>query len=93
MMGTEPIRKNPPPVMPKMSRIEYTISTYMTIVPITINIHAASLVLDQSIMAKKDAMAPKINRLDMYIACPVSINLVSFFNREISSCDYHYFHT
>jgi hypothetical protein len=68
-----------------MSNIEYTISAYMTIVPITINIHAASRVFDHNIMAKKDATAPKINRLDINIACPVSIIPLSVFNREISS--------
>jgi hypothetical protein len=78
--GTEPKKTNTSNVMPKISNTEYTISTYMIIVPITKNINAASRVLDHNIMAKNDATAPKIKRLDMNIACPVSMILLSIFS-------------
>jgi hypothetical protein len=46
-----------------MSRIEYTVSTYAIMVPMTISIQAASLVFDQSIMAIYEARAPNTKRL------------------------------
>jgi len=57
--GTEPIRIKSRALMPKIFKTEYTVSMYAAIIPNIINIHAASLVLGQSIMAKKAAAAPK----------------------------------
>jgi hypothetical protein len=56
---TEPILIKSRAPIPKMFRTEYTVSIYAVIIPSIINIHAASLVLGQSIMAKKAAAAPR----------------------------------
>jgi hypothetical protein len=63
--GMEPMIIPVVSAIPKSLRIEYTISTYRAMVPITMSIQAASLVFDQSTMAKKAAKAPKKSRLEV----------------------------
>jgi hypothetical protein len=45
--------------------MEYTVFTYAAMAPITISIHATSLVLDQSMIAKNEAKAPAISWLEI----------------------------
>ena len=63
--GTDPIDKMVSPTMPKKSKMEYTVFTYAAMVPITISIHATSLVLDHSIIAKNEASAPTKSWLEI----------------------------
>jgi hypothetical protein len=58
IIGTEPTGKNSAPPIPYNPKMEYIISIYEIMTPIIINIHAASLVLDQSIIARKVQIAP-----------------------------------
>ena len=57
--GTEAITTISSALMPKILKIEYTVSMYAAIAPKIISIHAASLVFGQRIIAKKAAAAPK----------------------------------
>jgi len=57
----EPKINKPSALMPKIFKTEYTVSIYATIIPKIISIHAASLILGQSKIAKKAATAPKIS--------------------------------
>jgi hypothetical protein len=71
--------------MPKIFRMEYTVSIYAVMVPIIINIQAASLVPGHSIMAKKAAAAPRTSWLEIYIVCPASMLTVSALKEKNSS--------
>jgi hypothetical protein len=59
--GTEPMCKESSMPMPNTFKIEYTVSIYVIITPMIINIHEASLVFGQSKMARKEAAAPRIS--------------------------------
>lgn len=63
--GTDPMDSTVSPMIPKKVRMEYTVLTYAAMVPITMSIHATSRVLDQSIMAKKEANAPNTSWLEI----------------------------
>jgi hypothetical protein len=83
--GTLPMERTVPPMIPKNSKIEYTIFTYAEMVPITISIHATSLVFDQSMIAKNEAKAPTINWLEIKMISPASMSIVSIFSIEKTS--------
>jgi hypothetical protein len=71
--GTLPRVKVSPSVIPNMSKIEYTVSIYEAIAPITMSIHTTSRVLDHNMMAKKDARVPKASLLTIKTISPASI--------------------
>jgi hypothetical protein len=72
IIGTEPTGKKS--AIPYNPKIEYIISMYKKMTPIIISIHAASLVLDQSMIARKVQTAPSESWVIIKTVCPESIN-------------------
>ena len=87
-MEIEPKIIKSPPLIPKICKTEYTVSIYAIIIPKIIIIHAASLILGQSKIAKKVAAAPRISWLEINIVCPASMDIVSLKNGKKSSFAY-----
>jgi hypothetical protein len=54
-------------------------------VPIMMSIHAVSLVLAQSMIARNEATPPKKSRLRIYISCPESIISFSPYSKTTAS--------
>jgi len=75
--GMDPKTISSSPLIPKIFKIEYTVSIYAIIDPKIISIHAGSLILGQSKIARKAVNAPKTSWLEIYIVCPISIETVS----------------